>query len=86
MELFRWLRWTWSTCESWQKMFIFAMFLQGAGFGMGGNYGIYVTGLGMTIVFCYLMKWFVYDSLKASWAKYKEHRNALLTTIKDSHK
>ncbi len=85
-EFLGWLAWTWRNWEPWQKMFMFAMFLQGAGWGLGGDYGLYVTGLGMIIVMGYILKWFVWDSAKASWAKYKEHRNELLTTIKHSEK
>lgn len=85
-EFIGWVRWTWRNWEPWQKMFMFAMFLQGAGWGLGGDYGIYITSLGVIIVFSYIFKWFVYDSMKASWNKYKEHRNELLTTIKNSEK
>ena len=30
------------------------------------------------------LKWFVWDSIKASWLKYKQHRNELFNTIKSS--
>jgi len=85
-EFIGWLGWTWRNWEPWQKMFMFAMFLQGVGWGIGGDYGIYVTGVGMIVIMGYIFKWFVYDSMKASWNKYKEHRNELLTTIKHSEK
>lgn len=85
-EFIGWVSWTWRNWEPWQKLFMFAMFLQGLGWGMGGDYGWYVTITGMAIVLGYFLKWFVYDSMKASWSKYKEHRNELLTTIKHSEK
>ena len=83
-EFLGFLRWTWSNFQGWQKMFMFAMFLQGLGWGMGGEWGIWVTGIGLCIVFGFMLKWFVWDSISASWTKYKSHRNELLTTIKNS--
>jgi hypothetical protein len=40
----------------------------------------------MIVVFGFTTKWFVWDGVKASWQKYKEDRNSLLTTIKESDK
>jgi hypothetical protein len=85
-EIWSFLHWNWQRFEGWQKMFMFAMFLQGAGWGMSGDKGLYISGLGMGIILSYLLKWFVWDAIKSSWAKYKSHRNELLTTIKDSDK
>lgn len=85
-EFLGFLSWSWSNFQGWQKMFMFAMFLQGVGWGMGGDYGIYITGIGIVIVFGYMLKWFVWDSILSSWTKYKSHRNELLTTIKNSDK
>jgi hypothetical protein len=45
-----------------------------------------MNAAGMTLLLIVFFKWFMFDPLKASWARYKEHRNSLLTTIKDSHK
>jgi len=83
-ELFGFLKWTWQSWQVWQKMFILAMFLQGLGWGMGGDYGIWVTGVGVAIVFGFMIKWFVLERIQENWTKYKQHRNSLLTTIKTS--
>jgi hypothetical protein len=85
-EIWNFLQWQWQRFEGWQKMFMFAMFLQGAGWGMGRDIGLYVSGLGMGIIVSYILKWCVWDGIRSSWAKYKSHRNELLTTIRDSHK
>jgi Na+-driven multidrug efflux pump len=85
-EIWSFLCWNWQSWEGWQKMFVFAMFLQGAGWGMSSGLGMYVSGLGAGIILSYLLKWIVWDGLKSSWSKYKSHRNELLTTIKESDK
>ena len=83
-EVFNFLRWGYGNLQLWQKMFIFAMFLQGVGWTLGGEYGQYAVFAGISIVFGYLFKWAVWDSVKQSWANYKKHRNELLTTIRTS--
>jgi len=40
----------------------------------------------MILLLIVFFKWFVLDSVKDSWTRYKEQRNNLLTTIKDSDK
>jgi hypothetical protein len=42
--------------------------------------------VGMTLLLIVAFKWFMFDPLKASWARYKQQRNTLLTTIKNSDK
>lgn len=85
-EILGFIGWTWSKFETWQKMFVFSMFLQGVALPMSKPWDLAVSGLGLTIILAYLLKWMVWDGVKTSWAKYKTHRNELLTTIKDSYK
>ena len=83
-EMWGFVCWGWKNFQSWQKMFIFAMFLQGVGWTLGGEYGQYPVVLGIAIVFGYLFKWAVVDTVQNSWHKYKQHRNQLFSTIKES--
>ena len=85
-EFIGWTVWTWRNWELWQKLFIAGMLLQIIGWFVPGTAGLFVSGLGLGIIFGHILKWFVWDSAKASWEKYKQHRNELLTTIKDSDK
>lgn len=84
-EIWGYCRWQWQNFEGWQKMFIFAMFLQGLGWTLGGQWGPWVAVAGAVIILAYIVKWLIIDNIKQSWAKYKQHRNELLTTIKQSH-
>ena len=83
-EVIGYLRWVWQSFEFWQKMFILAMLLQGFGWGLGGDQGLWFSGVGMAIVIGYMLKWCVWDQIRSSWAKYRAHRNELLTTIKQA--
>lgn len=83
-EILGWLKFTWTNWESWQKLFIVAMLLQLIGWVIPGTAGMITALLGFSIVMFYLLKWFIWENIKTSWAKYKSHRNELLTTIKES--
>jgi hypothetical protein len=85
-EIIGWLKFTWTNWELWQKTFILAMCLQVIGWCIPGNAGWTISGIGFSIVMFFMLKWFVWESIKSSWAKYKSHRNELLTTIKESDK
>jgi len=85
-EIVGFIRWGWNNFEFWQKAFILAMTLQLVSIPLSSPYNLYAAGIGMTIIVAFLAKWIFWDSMRASWAKYKAHRNELLTTIKDSHK
>ena len=84
MEILRFLRWQWRKFELWQRLFIFAMFIQGVGLAMAPPWSVWISGLGAAIVLGYLIKWAVWDNIKASWRRYQEERNQLFKTIRDS--
>lgn len=85
-EFFGWARWTWQQQETWQKWWIFAMFCLGAGWSAEGMAQTIILGISISIFGFYFAKWAIWDAFKSSWAKYQEHRNSLLTTIKTSDK
>lgn len=83
-EIFKFVYWRWSKFETWQKMFVFSMFLQGIALPLDRPWDFYVSGLGMLIILFYFAKWVIWDGVKKSWSDYKQHRNELFTTIKNS--
>jgi len=58
----------------------------GSLFALGTEMSSNMNLAGMILLLIVFFKWFVLDSFKSSWARYKEQRNSLLTTIKDSDK
>ena len=83
-EFFGWVKWVWNKQERWQKLWIVAMFFMGMGFNATGVAQPILLSVPALIFGFYLTKWAVWDAFQSSWAKYKEHRNELLTTIKES--
>ena len=85
-EFFGWVRWVWNKQETWQKTFLVAFFFLGAGINASAEAQKYLWSISFVIILFWLTKWCLWDAFWASWAKYKSHRNELLTTIKTSDK
>ena len=86
-EQFRFVRWLFSGLELWQWVLLSSLlFNVGSLFALGSAISSGMNLVGMILLLIVFFKWFVLDSLKNSWTRYKEQRNTLLTTIKDSDK
>lgn len=83
-EFYGWITWSFKNLETWKRWFLFAMVLNFSSILFPDPYHWYVNAAGMSIVVGFMLKWFVWDSMVASWNKYLEHRNQLFTTIKES--
>lgn len=83
-EFFGWMRWVWSRQETWQKLWIVAMFFMGMGWSAEGTTQKILWAIPATIFLFYTFKWAIWDAFKSSWGKYREHRNKLLVSIKTS--
>jgi Sec-independent protein secretion pathway component TatC len=83
-EFVGWLAWIWRNWEPWQKLWIVACAFLGGGITASPAIKPYLLAVPVSIFFFFTAKWLVWDAFKASWAKYKTHRNELLTTIKQS--
>jgi len=81
------IRWWFSKLEIWQWILLASLVLNvGSLFALGTSLSSDMNLVGMILLLIVFFKWFVLDPLKTSWARYKEQRNTLLTTIKDSDK
>jgi dolichyl-phosphate-mannose--protein O-mannosyl transferase len=81
------IRWWFSKLELWQWFLLTSLFLNvGSLFAIGTEISSNMNLAGMVLLLIVFFKWFIVDTLKNSWTRYKEQRNSLLTTIKDSHK
>ena len=81
------IRWWISKLEFWQWILLSSLLLNvGSLFALGTEISSDMNLVGMILLLIVFFKWFVLDPLKTSWTRYKEQRNTLLTTIKDSDK
>lgn len=86
MEFFRFLKWHWDSWSVSHRFYMLGAFFVGCGIkdSIQGNGPNIMMQIGFAIWLAIFVKWFVWDSFKSSWAKYRQHRNELLTTIKES--
>ena len=86
-EQIQFIRWWFSKLELWQWFLLASLLLNvGSLFAIGTEISSNMNLIGMVLLLIVFFKWSVWDSLKTSWTRYKEQRNSLLNTIKDSHK
>lgn len=84
-EILGFMRWIFSGLELWQWVLLSSLiFNVGSLFALGTEMASAMNAIGMSLLLIVTFKWFMLDPLKASWARYKEHRNNILTTIKNS--
>jgi hypothetical protein len=81
------IRWWFSKLELWQWILLVSLVLNvGSLFALGTSISSDMNLAGMVLLLIVFFKWFIVDTVKASWTRYKEQRNTLLTTIKESDK
>ena len=83
-EVFGFIAWQWRRWELWQRLFIVNMIVFAGSVMLPEPYDVYAVSALMFVLLGWTFKWAVWDNLKASWAKYREERNRLFKTIKDS--
>ena len=86
MEVFRFLKWHWDKWSFSHRAYMIGAFCMGCGIpdAIKGNGPNIMMMIGLGFWFAIFLKWFVWEPTRDSWAKYRAHRNELLTAIKDS--
>ena len=83
-EIVGFVQWQWRRWELWQKLFIVGLSGIMSAVLLPNPYDTYMV-LGVTgVTLVWTFKWAVWDNVQASWLKYREERNQLFKTIKDS--
>jgi len=85
-EIVNFVQWQWNKYEFWQKCFVASSAFFGAALVAPAPYGQYLSFVPMCVIFSFMTKWLVWDGAKAQWKKYKEEKENLFTTIKESDK
>jgi hypothetical protein len=78
------LSYCWSSWELWQKAIILSLILNVSSIFMPSPWGLYMTYVGWSIIGIVVIKDIWFAMVREKWAKYKTHRNQLLTTIRNS--
>ena len=83
-EIARFLSYCWTSWELWKKAIIASLVLNIGSIFVPAPWGLYMTYVGWSILVIVVIKDLWFPMVLAKWTKYKNHRNELLTTIKDS--
>jgi hypothetical protein len=81
-EIARFLNYCWTSWELWQKAIIVSLILNVSSIFVPSPWGLYMTYVGWSIIIIVVVKDLWFPMILDKWAKYKNHRNELLTTIK----
>jgi hypothetical protein len=83
-NLLDFLGYCWSSWETWQKAIIFSLILNVSSIFVPSPWGLYMTYVGWSIIGIVVIKDIWFTMVREKYTKYKNHRNQLLTTIRDS--
>ena len=83
-EILRFLQWQLRRFEFWQICFIISITLTLTSIAVPDPYSLWMNIAGISIILMFFTKWAVWDGIRSAWQRYKEERNNLLTTIRDS--
>ena len=83
-NLLDFLSYCWSSWELWQRAIILSLILNVISIFVPSPWGLYMTYVGWSILAVVVIKDIWFAMVLEKWAKYKNHRNELLTTIRDS--
>jgi ABC-type iron transport system FetAB permease component len=85
-EIAGFLRYCWHGMDTWARLLILSVMLNIASVFAPESMRLFLQIAGWSIIFSLFFKIAVWDWFLDKWTKYKNHRNQLLTTIKDSSK
>jgi hypothetical protein len=82
-EIVNFIRWQWQRWQLWQKGYILGSAMLGAGVVAPEPYSFYLFAVPVIMLIVWTGKWWVWDSLKDSWAAYKKEKKQLFDTIRE---
>jgi hypothetical protein len=85
-EIARFLSYCWHGLDTWARLLILSVMLNISALFVPEPVRLGLQIAAWSIIFSLLFKIAVWDWFLDKWNKYKNHRNQLLTTIKDSNK
>lgn len=85
-EIIGFIRYSWRSWELWQKLILLSVALNIISVALPNPWATYMGVAALSIVAGMIITWWVTSMLIPKWQAYKQHRNELLTTIRDSHK
>jgi len=87
MKILKFIKWQWAKFDAWQKWYIVACALGGAGaFNRNPTEQKYLLGIAVLIGIGLVFNWLVLSTIKSSYKEFEKEYNGLFDKIKDSEK
>lgn len=86
MKIWYFLQWQWRQFETWQKFWMFAMFLFGCSLSASDERKVYFLYPAVAIVFAFILKWIFYDGIRNAWAEFNKEQEKIVDIMKDPPK
>ena len=82
-DVWLFLKWQYSKLEFWQKVYLVNFFLMGFTAFRTDEVSRVIFYITLIVPLAFMVKWFVIDSIRASWRKFKSDKANLFNTIKE---
>jgi hypothetical protein len=85
-KIFNFIVWWWRRLDTWQKGWMAAAFVFGAGLSSSEPYKIYLLSVLPAFILLSMLKWAFWDSIKDEWIRYNKEQEEIVRTLKDGAK
>ncbi len=86
-EVIGYLRWVLSGLNIWYGILFASLIVNLSSVAFIGTPAASIlNNIGIALLLIVFGKWFAWDGIKFSWNRYKQHRNELFATMKESDK
>jgi hypothetical protein len=84
MKVLYFIKWWWNRLSTWQKLWMFASGLFGAGLVEQGPMRIYLLSVLPAFVLLSMLKWAFWDTMKDNWNEYNREQEKLIEIMKET--
>lgn len=81
-RVFWFLLWWWRKLDAWQKGWMAAAFLFGAGLGASDPYRQYLIGAPLIFVCVTALKWMLWDGIRDEWIRFNKEQQFIIDELK----
>ena len=82
-DVWLFVKWQCAKLETWQIVFLINLFLMGFTAFRTDEMSKAIVTTTLLVPFMFMIKWFVIDSIRDNWKKFKEQKANLFNTIKE---
>jgi hypothetical protein len=82
-KVLNFIAWWWRNLDTWQKGWLAAAFVFGAGVGASDPYRQYLIGAPVIFIFAYILKWMFWDGIRDQWLRFNKEQDRIVEIMRD---